>query len=213
MAMIIFFKTQYFSLKLDLNILIFLLFYKTFLTMRKLSHDEIAKKRKKLEEFSKVQRNPIFALADNIRSLYNVGSMFRSSDGAMLSHLYLTGFTPHPPRKEIEKTALGSTQTVPWTYFKNPLDAIDEMKKQKIKICLVELTNDSIPYYDLTIEDFPLCFVVGNEITGISKEVIAAADMAVEIPMFGYKQSLNVAVAYGIVLYDCLRILHSEKRG
>lgn len=181
--------------------------------MRKLSHDEIAKKRKKLEEFSDAQRNPIFALADNIRSLYNVGSIFRSSDGAMLKHLYLTGFTPHPPRKEIDKTALGSTQTVPWTYFKNPLDAIGKMKEQKIKICLLELTSHSMPYYDLTIADFPLCIVIGNEITGVSKEVIAAADMAVEIPMFGHKQSLNVAVAYGIVLYDCLRILHSAKQG
>lgn len=176
--------------------------------MRKLTHDEIAKNRKNLEEFPKAERNPIYTLADNIRSLYNVGSIFRSSDGAMLNRLYLTGYTPHPPRKEIEKTALGSTQTVPWKYFKNPLDAIDEMKEQKIKICLLELTNDSKPYYDLSKQDFPLCLVIGNEITGVSKEVVAAADMAIEIPMYGLKQSLNVAVAYGIVLYDCLRILH-----
>jgi tRNA G18 (ribose-2'-O)-methylase SpoU len=181
--------------------------------MRKLTHDEIALNRKNLDEFPTAARNPIYALADNIRSLYNVGSIFRSSDGAMLNRLYLTGYTPYPPRKEIDKTALGSTQTVPWTYVKNPLDAIDEMKEQKIKICLLELTNRSKPYYDLEPRDFPLCIVIGNEITGVSKEVIAAADMAIEIPMFGHKQSLNVAVAYGIVLYDCVRILQQAKQG
>ncbi|MEW5797445.1 MAG: RNA methyltransferase [Bacteroidota bacterium] len=180
--------------------------------MRKLTHDEIAKNRKNLEEFPNVVRNPIYALADNIRSLYNVGSIFRSSDGAMLNRLYLTGYTPYPPRKEIDKTALGSTQTVPWNYFRNPLDAIEEMKEQKIKICLLELTSHSKPYYDLMPQDFPLCLVIGNEITGVSKEVINAADMAIEIPMYGHKQSLNVAVAYGIVLYDCVRILQQAKR-
>lgn len=181
--------------------------------MRKLTHDEIALNRKNLEEFPTAKRNPIYALADNIRSLYNVGSIFRSSDGAMLNKLYLTGYTPHPPRKEIDKTALGSTQTVPWKYFKNPLDAIGEMKEQKIKICLLELTSHSKPYYELIPQDFPLCLVIGNEITGVSKEVVAAADMAIEIPMYGLKQSLNVAVAYGIVLYDCLRVLQRVKQG
>ena len=181
--------------------------------MRKLTHDEIAKNRKNLQEFSDAVRNPIYALADNIRSLYNVGSIFRSSDGAMLNRLYLTGYTPHPPRKESDKTALGATNTVAWKYQKNPLDVIEELKEQKIKICLLELTNRSMPYYDLTPEDFPLCLVIGNEITGVSKEVVNAADMAIEIPMYGHKQSLNVAVAYGIVLYDCLRILQQRKRG
>ncbi len=178
--------------------------------MQKLSHEEISKNRTNIEEISSIQRNPIFALADNVRSLYNVGSIFRSSDGALLSKLLLTGFTPYPPRKEIDKTALGSTQTVPWEYFKNPLEAVVQMKEQKIKICVLELTNKSIPHYDLTKQDFPLCLVFGNEITGVSKEIIEHADMAIEIPMYGNKQSLNVAVAYGIVLYDCLRILHQR---
>ncbi len=181
--------------------------------MYKLSHEEISKNRKKPEEFPTIQRNPIYAVADNIRSLYNVGSIFRSSDGALLSKLYLTGFTPHPPRKEIDKTALGATHTVPWEHYKNPLDAVAELKRQKIKICVLELTNKSIPHYDLTKEDFPLCLVFGNEVTGVSKEIIERADMGLEIPMYGSKQSLNVAVAYGIVLYDCLRILHQKRQG
>jgi tRNA G18 (ribose-2'-O)-methylase SpoU len=180
--------------------------------MHKLTHDEISKNRKNLNEIESADRNPIYAMADNIRSLYNVGSIFRSSDGALISKLFLTGFTPHPPRKEIDKTALGSTLTVPWEYYKNPLDAVIKLKEQKIKICVLELTNKSVPYYDLTKEDFPLCLVFGNEITGVSKEIIEQADMGIEIPMYGHKQSLNVAVAYGIVLYDCLRILHYRKR-
>ncbi len=181
--------------------------------MQKLTHDEISKNRRKLEDFPVIQRNPIYAMADNIRSLYNVGSIFRSSDGALISKLFLTGFTPHPPRKEIDKTALGATLTVPWEYHKDPMAAVEQLKQNKIKICALELTDKSIPYYDLTPEDFPLCLVFGNELTGVSKEVIAAADMAIEVPMYGNKQSLNVAVAYGIVLYDCLRILHRPTQG
>jgi tRNA G18 (ribose-2'-O)-methylase SpoU len=173
--------------------------------MIKLTHDQISQKRRKIEEMSSVLRNPIYAMADNIRSLYNVGSMFRSSDGAMVSKLYLTGYTPHPPRKEIEKTALGATSTVPWAYFKDPLQAISELKEEKVTICIVELTDRSMPYYDLTEKQFPLCLVMGNEITGVSKEIIAAADMAIEIPMVGHKQSLNVSVAYGIALFECLK--------
>ena len=181
--------------------------------MRKLTHEEIAENRAKLEEINTLPRNPIYALVDNIRSLYNVGSIFRSSDGALLNKLYLTGYTPAPPRKEIDKTALGSTNTVPWAYFKDPSDAVRELHEKKIKICVLELTSSSKPYYDIQQSDFPLCVVVGNEITGVSKKIIDAADMAIEIPMFGYKQSLNVAVAYGVVLYDLLRILHRPKQG
>lgn len=179
--------------------------------MRKLTHDEIAVKRAKIEHIETYKRNPIYALVDNVRSLYNVGSLFRSSDGAMISKLILTGFTPHPPRKEIEKTALGATQTVPWEYIHNPLDAIQKLKEERITICAVELTTNSKPYFHVTQNNFPLCLVVGNEITGVSKEILDAADMSVEIPMYGHKQSLNVAVAYGIVLYDFLRILHFQK--
>ena len=156
-------------------------------------------------------RFPISVIVDNVRSLYNVGSIFRTSDGALVEKLYLTGFTPHPPRKEIDKTALGATKTVPWEYHRDPLDVIAMMKKRRTQICVLELTNRSEPYYALERSDFPLCVVVGNEITGISKEIIDQADIAVEIPMFGNKQSLNVAVAYGIVVFDFLRILNPPR--
>jgi tRNA G18 (ribose-2'-O)-methylase SpoU len=181
--------------------------------MRKLTHAEIGEKRIDLKDSPVLPRNPIYALADNIRSLYNVGSIFRSADGARISRLYLTGYTPAPPRKEIDKTALGATATVPWRYCKDPLDAIAELREQKVQICVLELTTGSTPYYDLTTDDLPLCLVVGNEITGVSKKIIDAADRAVEIPMYGHKQSLNVAVAFGVALYDLLRLLHRPMRG
>ncbi|MGE5313928.1 MAG: RNA methyltransferase [Acidobacteriota bacterium] len=175
--------------------------------MKKLTHDEIAQHRTPLESIPTAPRHPIYAMADNIRSLYNVGSIFRSSDGAMIEKLYLTGYTPHPPRKEIDKTALGATHTVPWEYCKDPMEAVAAVKAMGVKLCVLELTTKSRPYYSLTPDDFPLCVVVGNEITGVSRDIIDAADMAIDIPMFGHKQSLNVAVAYGIVLYDFLRVL------
>ena len=177
--------------------------------MRKLTHAEIAVQRTPLEGIPERPRFPVTVLVDNVRSLYNVGSIFRTCDGAMVEKLYLTGFTPHPPRKEIEKTALGATKAVPWEYHKDPLEVIAMLKDKKTKICVLELTDGSKPYYGLRRTDFPLCVVVGNEITGISKDIIDQADSAIEIPMYGHKQSLNVAVAFGIVVFDFLRILNS----
>lgn len=176
------------------------------INMRKLSHSEIAKFRYTKEQLLNEPRFPIYVLLDNIRSLYNVGSIFRTSDGARISRLYLTGFTPHPPRKEIEKTALGSTDTVPWEYYKDPLEIIYHLKKESIKICLLEHTTESKPYFKITKNDFPLCLVVGNELVGISKEIIEHADIAIDIPMFGLKQSLNVSVAYGIAIFELVKI-------
>ncbi len=175
--------------------------------MRKLSHGEIAGFRTPIEQIEGKTRVPIYALLDNVRSLYNVGSIFRTSDGAFIEKLYLCGFTPHPPRREIEKTALGSTQSVPWEYHRNPIEVIHLLRERHIKIVVLELTDESSPYYDVQPSDFPLCLVVGNEITGIRKEIIELADMAIEIPMYGMKQSLNVAVAYGIAVFGLLRIL------
>lgn len=164
-----------------------------------------------------MERFPVYALLDNIRSLYNVGSIFRTADGARLSRLILTGFTPHPPRKEIEKTALGATATVPWEYVRDGVEAVTALKREGIRICLVEQTDRSIPYHALSRRDFPLCLVIGNEITGISRELLPLADLSVDIPMFGMKQSLNAAVAFGITAFECVKIvgekLHRGDRG
>ena len=152
------------------------------------------------------KRMPIYGMLDNIRSLYNVGSMFRTSDGALITKLYLCGYTPHPPRKEIEKTALGATKSIPWEYHANTLDAVAAVKNKGIKLCVLEQTTKSLSYIGVSTSDFPICLIVGNEITGVSSEVVAAADMAIEIPMYGTKQSLNAAVAYGIALFELVRI-------
>jgi 23S rRNA (guanosine2251-2'-O)-methyltransferase len=174
--------------------------------MRKLTHAEISKKRVSTEHIESASRIPLFVLVDNVRSLYNVGSIFRTSDGVMIEKLILAGFTPHPPRKEIEKTALGSTKSVPWEYVKHPVEAIHALKAQGYKICCLELTDKSIPHYDIKKTDFPICLVIGNEITGVAKEVIELCDVGIEIPMFGTKQSLNVAVAYGIAVFELAKI-------
>jgi tRNA G18 (ribose-2'-O)-methylase SpoU len=174
--------------------------------MRKLTHDEIAEQRLPKEVLADAKRLPIYGMLDNIRSLYNVGSMFRTSDGAMVSKLYLTGYTPQPPRKEIDKTALGSTDAVPWEHFPSPLEALHEMKGLGLTICVLEHTTKSIPYANVQKHQFPICLVVGNEISGVSQEIIEAADLAVEIPMHGMKQSLNAAVAYGIALFELVKI-------
>ena len=174
--------------------------------MRKLSTEEIRANRFTPEELQSAERMPVVVLIDNVRSLYNVGSIFRTSDAARVQKLYLTGFTPHPPRKEIEKTALGATKTVPWEYFKEPSDALAAIRADGFRICLLEQTTASIPHTALTPEHLPLCIVVGNEITGISGEIAGQADMAIEIPMHGLKHSLNVAVAYGIAIYQCVNV-------
>lgn len=174
--------------------------------MRKLSHDEISLKRSTLETISSVKKLPVYVILNSIRSNYNVGSIFRTSDGAMIEKLYLCGYTPHPPKKEILKTALGTTESVNWEYVKDPLNVIKELKSKGIKICALELTENSIPYYELTKNDFPLALVVGNEISGVSQDILDHCDFAIEIPQYGIKQSLNVAVAYGIAVYEIRKI-------
>ena len=177
--------------------------------MRRLSHEEIGHDRLSVEQLKKTDRFPIYVLLDNIRSLYNVGSIFRTSDGARIAKLFFCGHTPYPPRKEIDKTALGATLTVPWEYVKDASSVIGRLKSLGIRICVLEHTDESRKYYTLTKKDFPLCLVVGSEIAGVSKDIIAQADMAVEIPMMGMKQSLNAAVAYGIAVFEFVRILNT----
>ncbi|HRE39823.1 MAG TPA: RNA methyltransferase [Ignavibacteria bacterium] len=170
--------------------------------MRKLTHEEIKSRRKNLQNINEFERNPIVVVCDNIRSIFNVGSIFRTSDGAFIEKLYLCGYTPHPPRKEIDKVALGATLSVPYEYSKSPMEVVEKLKKAGYKICTLELTDNSKDYREISNEDFPICLVIGNEIEGVSKEIIDIADMAIEIPMHGFKQSLNVSVCFGIAVYE-----------
>jgi 23S rRNA (guanosine2251-2'-O)-methyltransferase len=179
--------------------------------MRKLTHEEIAAQRSTIEQLQSKDRFPVVVLLDNVRSLYNVGSIFRTCDGARVAKLLLTGYTPYPPRKEIEKTALHATQSVPWEYIKDPLAAVATMRAQGIRICALEHTDTSIAYSNVKLEDFPICLIIGNEIAGVSKVLLEQADMAIDIPMHGMKHSLNVAVAAGIAIFECVRILNLKR--
>ena len=170
--------------------------------MRKLKHDEISRNRSSLETLHQVNKLPVYVLLDSIRSAYNVGSIFRTSDGAMIKKLYLCGYTPHPPKKEVLKTALGSTESVPWEYTEDPIEVVMKLKNEGVKICALELTDSSIPHYTVQSNQFPLCLIIGNEITGVSHSLIDLCDFSIEIPQYGIKQSLNVAVAYGISIFE-----------
>ena len=174
--------------------------------MKKLTHDEISINRSTIDNLHKVKRLPVYILLNSIRSTYNVGSIFRTSDGAMIEKLYLCGYTPHPPKKEILKTALGSTESVNWEYVKDPTEVVMKLKSQGVKICALELTNKSKPYYEVKADDFPLCVIVGNEITGVSQDLIDLCDFSIEIPQYGIKQSLNVAVAYGVSVFELRKV-------
>ncbi len=143
---------------------------------------------------------PLSALLDDIRSMWNVGSMFRSADGAGVGKLYLCGITACPPRKEIAKTSLGAEETVPFEYYVSALDAILPMKARGVKIVSLEVAEQSVPLMGFQPSP-PLCLVVGNEVTGVSREVLDASDAIVSLPMRGAKESLNVAVAFGIAAY------------
>lgn len=174
--------------------------------MKKLSHDEISKSRSTIETLHTVKKLPVYVVLNSIRSSYNVGSIFRTSDGAMIEKLFLCGYTPHPPKKEVLKTALGSQNSVGWEYAKNAKDVITELKKNGVKICALELTENSVLHYNLSKEIFPMALLIGNEITGVSQELLDMCDLSIEIPQYGIKQSLNVAVAYGIAIFELRRI-------
>jgi tRNA G18 (ribose-2'-O)-methylase SpoU len=174
--------------------------------MKKLTHDEISLKRSTIETLHQVKKLPVYVVLNSIRSNYNVGAIFRTSDGAMIEKLYLCGYTPCPLKKEVMKTALGSTESVKWEYVKDAKTVINELKTKGVKIVALELTENSYPYYELTSQSFPICLIVGNEITGVSQELLDLCDASIEIPQYGIKQSLNVAVAYGIAIFEMRKI-------
>jgi len=144
---------------------------------------------------------PIVALLDNIRSVYNVGSMFRTSACAYISELILCGITAHPPHPKLEKTALKTIDKVKWSYEKDIVNAVKNLKQKGYTICLLEITKDSEPIQNIKKTDFPLALVVGNEVDGVTSDLFFWADKVVEIPLYGEKESLNVAVAFGIALF------------
>ncbi len=177
----------------------------------KRNNDELKADRPTINEVKFIPRLPISILVENIRSVHNVGSIFRSADGFGAEKIYLSGYTAHPPREDLHKTALGAEDVVPWEYYENPLDAAEAIKKQGIPLILIEQTKQSKSMYDIDWE-FPLCFIVGNEVSGVSEELSSMADIHVELPMRGVKQSLNVSVAVGVVGYEFARYYSQHKK-
>lgn len=168
--------------------------------MRKLKLNELG--RKTIEEFKNSSKIPITVVLDNIRSGQNVGSLFRTSDAFLVERIVLCGISPKPPHRHINKTAIGATKTIDWTYSKDVVQAVQHIKNENKKIVLIEQTDSSIPLSDFKVEsNESYALVFGNEVNGISEGLLKLADYAVEIEQFGTKHSLNVAVCAGIVLW------------
>ena len=148
-------------------------------------------------------RLPVAVLLDQVRSLYNVGSFFRTADAAGVEMLYLTGFTGHPPHRRLSKTALGADERVPWQHTWDPLPVLDGIRERGSEVAAVETSLHSVDVFDWQPR-FPVCVVFGHEVDGIRAEVLARCDTHVRIPMLGGKHSLNVATAGGIVIYELL---------
>ncbi len=157
-----------------------------------------------IEERPVIARNPVHVVLDNLRSAYNVGSIFRTSDACAVEHIHLCGMSAHPPHKKIEKTALGAFEYVPWTYYEKTSLALDALRAQGIPIVAIEVTPDAVPHvvYPWTQ---PVAVVFGNEVTGINEKTLGRCDDVVCIPMGGYKNSMNVATSFGVIIYEILR--------
>ena len=177
----------------------------------KRTNDELKADRPTFNEVEGIPRLPISILVENVRSVHNVGSIFRSADGFGADKIYLTGYTACPPREDLSKTALGAEKAVPWEHFENPMDAAKNILNQGISLVLLEQTVISKPIYDIDWS-FPLCFIVGNEVKGVSEQLSKMATIHAEIPMRGIKQSLNVSVATGVAGYEFSRIYSSIRK-
>lgn len=172
--------------------------------MRKLKNSELG--RLHVEAFKKTDKIPLIVILDNIRSLNNIGSVFRTSDAFLIEKIYLCGITATPPHKEIHKTALGATESVSWEYAKDTLQLIKKLKDSQIKIASIEQADNSTKLQNFNIEkNQKYAIVLGNEVKGVQQEVVTESDYCIEIPQFGTKHSLNISVSCGIVLWDLFK--------
>ena len=171
-----------------------------FAGMRKLSMDDLGRMSK--EEFKQAEKNKIVAVLDNIRSMHNVGSVFRTADAFLIEAICLCGYTPQPPHRDIHKTALGATETVDWLYYETTITAIQDLKQRGYKVYAVEQVEGSISLEKFTNNtDEKIAVVFGNEVEGVDAEILPLCDGCIEIPQLGTKHSLNISVAAGIVLW------------
>lgn len=169
--------------------------------MRKLKNSELD--RLSVEEFKETKKTRLIVVLDNIRSLNNIGSVFRTSDAFLIEKIYLCGITATPPHKDIHKTALGSTETVDWEYVENTIDLIEKLKSENVIVASIEQAENAVMLNDFTPQQHTTyALVFGNEVKGVSQKVVSASDLILEIPQFGTKHSLNISVSCGVVLWD-----------
>lgn len=168
---------------------------------RKLKNNEL--NRISVSEYKEANKTPLIIVLDNIRSLNNIGSVFRTSDSFLVQKIYLCGITATPPHRDINKTALGATDSVDWEYVENTIDLVHKLKEEKVKILSIEQAEQSISlekFIPSTSETYAVIF--GNEVKGVMQEVVTASDEVIEIPQFGTKHSLNISVSAGVVIWD-----------
>ena len=178
--------------------------------MRKLKLDEL--NRASVAEFKTQQKLPVIVVLDNVRSMHNIGSIFRTSDGFAVEKVVLCGISAQPPHREIEKTALGATQSVDWIYYANVTEAVYQLKASGYRIIAIEQAQNSTMLNEFSPVDYEkYALVFGNEVNGVSDEVMTMADGCIEIPQFGTKHSFNIVVSAGIVLWDFFAKLNLKK--
>ncbi len=170
--------------------------------MRKWTMDELG--RKSIADFKQAGKTPIIVVLDNIRSMHNVGSIFRTADAFLIESIYICGYTPQPPHRDINKTALGATETVAWKYFPKTIDAVSQLKEEGYYIYAVEQAEGSISLEKGDFQHSKKALIFGNEVEGVNDEVLDASDACIEIPQLGSKHSLNVSVSVGIVLWKLI---------
>ncbi|MDT0554218.1 RNA methyltransferase [Urechidicola vernalis] len=169
--------------------------------MRKLKNNEL--KRLDVAGFKETEKIPLIVILDNIRSLNNVGSVFRTSDAFVVEKVYLCGITAQPPHKEIHKTALGATESVEWEFVEDTIALVEALKKEGVRVASIEQADNATMLQNFEVEpNQKYAVVFGNEVKGVQQEVVTASDYCIEIPQFGTKHSLNISVSCGVVLWD-----------
>jgi 23S rRNA (guanosine2251-2'-O)-methyltransferase len=177
---------------------------------RKLKNSELG--RKQIDQLKELSKTPLILILDDVRSLHNIGSVFRSADAFLIEKIYLCGITATPPHKDIHKTALGATDSVGWEYRKDAVGLIKELQNEGITVFAIEQTQNSLFLQDFQpVASGKTAFVLGNEVKGVAQAVIDAAGQVIEIPQIGVKHSLNIAVAAGVVCWDFFQKLQTKK--
>ncbi|GAB1308324.1 RNA methyltransferase [Urechidicola sp. KH5] len=175
--------------------------------MRKLKNSEL--NRLDIEGFKQTEKTSLIVILDNIRSLNNIGSVFRTSDAFVIEKIYLCGITAQPPHKEIHKTALGATESVNWEYVEDTVELVKKLQSEGVKVASIEQADNSTMLQDFqTTSNQTYAIVFGNEVKGVQQSVVSASDYCIEIPQFGTKHSLNISVSAGVVLWDLFKKLH-----